>query len=131
MFRFKKSQYQNVSKKPANPDSIKERASERINCKTPVVFENYDTGEAARGSAINYSKGGLYIETDYCPQEGTGALVHMTDYSPSASGPNGLQKYYVEVKWTKSMSGMKDHSRYGIGVEHCNDIYELFRLFGH
>ena len=131
MFRSKKRQYPKVSNKPDTSDSIKERASERINCETPVVFENYDTGEATRGSAINYSKGGLCIETDHCPQEGTGALVHMAEYSPDSSGLNSLQKYYVQVKWTKQMSGTEHHGRYGIGVEHCNDIYELFRLFGH
>ena len=131
MFSFKKSQYPRISNKPPTSDNIKKRASERINCITPIVFENYDTGEAARGEAINYSKGGLYIETNHCPEEGTGALVHMAEYDPAALGPNGVQKYYVQVKWTKPTSGTEDHNWYGIGVKHCDDIYELFRLFGH
>ena len=131
MFSFKKSQYPRISNKPPTSDNIKKRASERINCITPIVFENYDTGEATRGEAINYSKGGLYIETNHCPEEGAGALVHMAEYDPGASGPNGLQKYYVQVKWTKPTSGPEDHNWYGIGVKHCDDIYELFRLFGH
>ena len=131
MFRIKKKQYPSILNKPASSDNIKKRTSERITCKTPVVFENYETGEAVRGSAINYSNGGFCIETNHCPEEGTGALVHMAEYSPGASGPNGLQKYYVQVKWTKPTSETENHSRYGIGVKHCDDIYELVRLFGH
>jgi hypothetical protein len=130
MFWFqkqKRSQY--LENSPPTRKHL-ERESERINCELPIVFANHETGEIAKGSAFNYSQRGLYIELDHCPTEGTGALVHMTQYSPKGTGPDNLKKYYVEVKWVKQISEAENQDRYAIGVRHCSDIYELFRLFG-
>ena len=131
MFWFKNHKRPRFIDKSSPSHNFKERKSDRFNFETPIVFESYDTGEVFRGSAINYGKGGLYIEAEHRPEEGTGAIVHMAEYSPWASGPNNLQKYYVQVKWIKHKPGTTNHNRYGIGVKNCDDIHELFRLFGH
>jgi hypothetical protein len=62
---------------------------------------------------------------------GKGALVYMTEYSPQVEGPNNLQKYYVQVKWTKQISEAENQVRYGIGIKHCISIDEMVRLFGY
>ena len=111
--------------------TITERDYERINYETAIVYENYETGKYFYGLVINYSKGGLCIETGDCPTTGTGALVHMIDYSPTATGPESIKKYYVEVKWANKITETNYRRRYALGVKHCSDIYELIRLFGH
>ena len=110
---------------------FKGRGCDRLNFEAQIVFEDYEKGTTFNGSVINYSKGGFYIEADEYPEIGTGALVHMSQYSPEAPSPENVEKYYVEVKWVKKTCEENNQSRYGIGVKNCSDIYELFRLFGH
>ena len=129
MFWFKNRKRSNLFGKSPSSLNIKERESERINCELPIVFANHETGEIAKGSALNYSKCGLYLEVDHCPIEGKGALVYMTEYSPRAKDPNNVQKYYVQVKWIKQISEAENRDRYGIGVKQCNSIDEMVRLF--
>ncbi len=111
--------------------NIFDRKHERFDCNTPIIFENYETKELSRGSMVNYSEGGLYLEAEHCPKVGNGALVHIVNYSPNAAGPDGVRKYHVQVRWVKQETEAKAPTRYAIGVKRCDDIYELFRLFGH
>ena len=129
MFWFKKRNRSKLLDKSSPTRNIKERESERINCELPIVFANHETGEIAKGFALNYSRSGLYMEVDHCPIAGKGALVYMTEYSPQAEGPNNLQKYYVQVKWIKQISEAENQDRYGIGVKQCNSIDEMVKLF--
>jgi hypothetical protein len=132
MFWFKNSnRSKSLDDSPSVVNDIQERGHERIDYETPIGFENYETGEVSQGSVINYSEKGLYIELEDCPQKGTGAVIHMSKYDSKAEGPNGLSKYYVEVKWVKQIPDEIGQNRYSIGVEHCSDIYDLFRLFGY
>jgi hypothetical protein len=108
-----------------------DRKHDRITYETPITYENYETKEITHGSLHNYSKGGLYVEVAHCPAIGTGALIYMDDYSPNAAGPENLKNYHVLVRWVKPISKTKGQNRYGIGVRHCRDVEELFRLFGH
>lgn len=111
--------------------NIINREHDRFNYKTPVLFENHQTKEFARGAMYNYSKGGLYIEAEHCPQVGNGAVIHVVNYSPKAAGPDSIRKYHVQVRWVKQIPETKDPTQCSIGVKRCNDVYELFRLFGY
>ena len=119
------------SEKKVGRSKFIERAYDRITYDAPILFEDYDTRTTSPGTIYNYSKGGMYLEVEYFPMNGTGALIHMMNYSPDASEPENLIKYYVQVKWVEKISGMVVFNRYGIGVEYCNDVKDLFRLFGH
>ena len=133
MFWFKNRKRSNLFGKSPSSLNIKERESERINCELPILFANHETGEIAKGSALNYSKSGLYIETEHHifrqPKVGKGALVYMTEYSPQVEGPNNLQKYYVQVKWIEQISEAENKHRYRIGVKHCSSYDDMLRLF--
>lgn len=119
------------SKNKVDRTKFIERAYDRITFKAPILFEDYDTRTGSTGTIYNYSKGGMYLEAGYFPMIGSGALIHMLNYSPDASEPENLIKYYVQIKWVEKISGMVVFNRYGIGVAYCNDIKDLFRLFGH
>ena len=108
-----------------------DRKHDRITYETPITYKNYETKEITRGSLQNYSKGGLYIESENCPAVGTGALIYMDNYSAKAAGPNNLKQYHVQVRWVKQLSNQKEKIRYYIGVSNCKDVDELFRLFVH
>ena len=100
MFWFKKRNRSKSLNNPSPRRKKKKRDSERIKCELPIVFANHETGENAKGSVLNYSKCGLYLEVDHCPIAGKGALVYMTEYTPRAEGPNNLDKYYVCLLYT-------------------------------
>ena len=124
--------------KPNSPTSLGEpldlsqfadRIHERFEISTPVVFEVAETHSKAPGILRNYSKGGMYVEAECSPRKGTGALIHMVNYSPNASEPEDLNKYYVQVKWITPLPATPPSSRWGIGVKLCTRTEELFRLF--
>ena len=133
MLWFKKRNRSKSLNNPSPKRKKKKRDSERIKCELPIVFTNHESGENAIGSALNYSKSGLYIETEHHifrqPKVGKGALVYMTEYSPHVEGPNNLQKYYVQVKWIEQISEAKNKHRYRIGVKHCSSYDDMLRLF--
>ena len=120
-----------LSEKSVGESKFIKRAYERINFEAPILFEDYDTRTTSAGTIYNYSKGGMYLEADYFPMDRSGALIHMVNYAPNAPEPENLIKYYVQVKWVEKISGVVVFNRYGIGVEYCNDVKDLFRLFGH
>ena len=108
-----------------------ERSYERLNCATPVLFENFEAHGTLPGTMYNYSKGGMYLVSEYLPQQGSGAQIHMVNYSPEEAGPETLKKYFVQVRWVNKVSETADSNLYGIGVKYCDDVREFVRLFSH
>ena len=115
----------------ASKSKFIQRAFERFNYRTPILFEDCETHTTSKGTLYNYSKGGMYLEADCFPMQGSGAQIHIVNYSPDASEPEDLSRYFTEVKWVKKHSGLVDPNRYGIGVKYCTNTEDLFRLFGH
>ena len=131
MFSFAKRKNTLPLGHPRSSPNIIDRKHDRIDYETPITYKNYETKEIIQGVLHNYSQGGLYIEAEHCPAVGIGALIHMDNYSPGASGPDNVKNYHVQVRWVKKISVTGKRNLYGIGVSHCKDIDELFRLFGH
>lgn len=115
----------------ANRSEFIERAFERFYYRAPILFEDYETHTTSQGTLYNYSKGGIYLEADCCPLQGSGAQIHMVNYSPDVSEPENLSRYFTQVIWVKKHSTLVDPNRYGIGVKYCTNTEDLFRLFGH
>ena len=109
--------------------STSERAFDRIERQAPVLIEDYDTHTVKPATMLNYSKTGMYIESELAPMVNSGIVIQMVDHSPGASEPEDLEKYFAQVKWRRKVSGMVVFSRYGIGVEYCSNIDDYLTLF--
>ena len=133
MFFFRKGRNElpPVDSLPSPARGHIKREHDRFDYHTPITYENAETKEMIRGFVQNYSKKGFYIETRHCPAVGIGALIYMDQYAPDSPGPENLKRYHVQVRWVKQLPEPNEENRYGIGVRHCADVDELFRLFGH
>ena len=90
-----------------------QRANERFNHETPLVIENCDSGTFSYGRMYNYSKGGIYFESDTPFQTGTRVRF---DIEKSKIDLDAAQ-YVAEVKWCAEISAAVVLYDYGIGVE--------------
>ena len=96
----------------------------------PVFIQDTEIRKVAAAKMFNYSKSGLYLETEKAPRIGKGAIIHMINYSVHASEPEDLRRYYTRVVWVNKLSGAVVFNRYGVGVKLCSSIEEFIRLFG-
>ena len=117
----------------SEPDNFEfvERACARRNCQVPVTIEETYAHTRHDGTIYNFSRSGMYLESEHTPQIGTGALIYINNYSSSAPPPENLKKYFTQVIWVKKISGMVVFNRYGIGVKFCEDLEEFTRLFSY
>jgi hypothetical protein len=117
----------------SEPDNFEfvERASARRNCQVPVTIEEPYAHTRHDATIYNFSRSGMYLESEHIPQIGTGALIYINNYSTSAPPPENLKKYFTQVIWVKKISGMVVFNRYGIGVKFCEELEEFTRLFSY
>ena len=70
---------------------------------------------------FNYSKDGMYFESDVFFKEGANIYFQMNDCLLDASDPElfeGLRTISLaEVKWWKNIGG-EDDNRFGVGVKY-------------
>jgi hypothetical protein len=90
-----------------------QRANERFNHETPLIIENCDSGIYAYGRIYNYSKGGIYFESDTPFQTGTRVSFEIE------KSKIGLDagRFSGEVRWCAEISAAVVLYDYGIGVE--------------
>ena len=90
-----------------------QRASKRFSHEAPVIITNFDSGTYAYGRMYNYSRGGLYLESDITFQPGTGVRIDIE------ASQNGLAAdyYYATVKWCKEISAAVVLYDFAIGIE--------------
>ncbi|MGD9182921.1 MAG: hypothetical protein PVG15_15675, partial [Desulfobacterales bacterium] len=62
----------------------------------------------------NYSRGGLYFESDYAPLPGTEIYIGI-EKSPYDFGPD---LYRARVQWRKELSGQTSKYAFGVGVKY-------------
>lgn len=105
------------------------RAHERSTCEIPVKVLDRDTYEFVPATVYNFSKAGMYLESEYAPRLGSGLAIRMVNHSKEAAEPEDVAKYHSQVKWCHKIAGNVVFLRYGIGVRHCTDLEDFFRLF--
>lgn len=103
------------SLKPAHGQMVADdqRTSKRFGYEAPLIIKNCDRGTYAYGRMYNYSRGGLYLESDTALNPGTQVRI---DIEASAAGPNA-DHYYATVQWCKEISAAVVLYDYGIGLE--------------
>jgi hypothetical protein len=90
------------------------RNGERFYFETPVLVEDNRTGYRYDGTMFNYSRGGMYLETDYAPRPSRKIRIKINNL-PDTSAP---KKYLAEVRWRQPLFDKKSSYSYGIGVKH-------------
>jgi hypothetical protein len=89
------------------------RNGERFHFETPVLVEDNRTGYRYDGTMFNYSKSGMYLETDYAPRPSRKIRLKVNDL-PDRSSP---RKYSAEVRWRQPLTKKASVFSYGIGVK--------------
>ena len=91
-----------------------QRKEERYEHQSKVIVENLEAGPSLPGKMDNYSKGGLYFESDILIQYGTIILIGIYN-SPYSDTVRTYECLRVKIKWLKELSGKK--YKYGYGAE--------------
>ena len=90
------------------------RRGERFYFETPVLLEDNRTGYRYEGTMFNYSKSGMYLETDYAPRPSRKIRIKINNL-PDTSAP---KKYLAEVRWRQPLPKKTSTYSYGIGVKY-------------
>lgn len=98
----------------SGPMSVNDqRASKRFDHEAPLVIKNCDCGTFACGRMYNYSRGGIYFESDAAFEPGTCVRIDIEESQNALAADH----YYATVKWTKEISAAVVLYRHGIGIE--------------
>jgi hypothetical protein len=99
---------------PAAPVPVSDlRASKRFNHEAHLIIQNCDYGTYAYGRMYNYSRGGLYFESDEAFRPGSCVRVDIED---SPKGP-AEDHYFATVKWCRQVCGAVVLYDFAVGLE--------------
>ena len=90
------------------------RNGERFYSETTVLVEDKRTGYRYDGTMLNYSKSGMYLETDYAPRPSRKIQIKVNNLSDSSSP----RSYLAEVRWRQPLGTEASSYSYGIGVKY-------------
>jgi hypothetical protein len=96
----------------SNPEN---RSTPRFEYHTTVMIENYPSGKYYEGRMFNYSRTGMYFESDFAPRVGSDLFIGIEN-SPYSSGHD---VYRAKVKWCKELPDKASYFYYGVGVQYC------------
>ena len=88
------------------------RADPRYRQETAIMYEHYGSGRYFEGKMLNYSRGGMYFETNSAPEVGTEIFIWVEN-SPYTSGHD---VYRAKVTWHTKLDDSKALFFYGIGA---------------
>ena len=94
-----------------NPEK---RDTPRFEHEATVMIEKYPTGQFYEGRMYNYSRSGMYFESDFAPKVGVDVFIGIED-SPYSSGHD---VYRAKVIWCKELSEKGSYYYYGVGVKY-------------
>ena len=80
----------------------------------PVILETQE-GELIGAMIMNYSKNGLYFESNW--NVGQGIIVRIRNEATLACPDGG--GCCAEVRWSKPLNGKTSEYHYGVGVRYC------------
>ena len=95
----------------SNPD---QRDTIRFGHEASIMFEHYASGRYYEGRMINYSRGGMYFESDFAPTIGTEIFIGV-EKSPYTAGHD---VYRAKVIWKKELTDRESFFLFGVGVKY-------------
>ena len=90
------------------------RADSRYRHETAIMYEHYGSGRYFEGKMYNYSRGGMYFESNFAPEIGTEIFIGVED-SPYSSGHD---VYRAKVIWHTNLEYSESLFFYGVGVKY-------------
>lgn len=94
-----------------------QRASKRFNHEASLIIKNCDCGTYAYGRMYNYSRGGIYFESDTAFKPGTCVRIDIEEDIEETQNSLAVSHYYAAVMWCKEISEAVVLYDYGIGIE--------------
>ena len=91
-----------------------EREDTRFYHEATIMIENYPKGKYYEGRMYNYSRGGMYFESDFAPGPGTDVFIGIEN-SPYSSDHD---VYRAKVMWVKRLPDGASFFCYGVGVRY-------------
>ena len=106
--------------------SKERRKNKRADHETAVALESLEADAPLVAKMFNFSRGGLYFESDSFISPGKEVFLGISQ-SPYSRDPSTYECHRVKIKWMKEL--YDSPYRYGYGVEH-RDTVECFAVNG-
>jgi hypothetical protein len=86
--------------------------------KANILLETFSTGAYYEAKMFNYSRGGMYFESDYAPLPGTEIYIGIENSPYDA----GADVYRAQIRWRKQLPNEESKFNYGVGVRYSHSI---------
>jgi len=86
--------------------------------KANILLETFPAGAHCEAKMFNYSRGGMYFESDYAPLPGTEIYIGIENSPYDA----GADVYRAQIRWRKQLPDKKSKFNYGVGVKYSQPI---------
>jgi len=96
--------------------NIENRSDVRLQHSARIVLEDFEGGLMYEARMVNYSKKGIYFESDFYLVPGTEIFTGINN-SPFASEPNVYECYRARIKWRKFLEDSLFDFGYGVEIE--------------
>ena len=100
-------------------ENFERRKNVRIDHTAALKVEEQKSGKLFKARMFNYSKNGLYFESDHILDPGDQIYIEIED-SPYASCGGVFEYYRTEIKWRKKLKD--SYFEYGYGVKLCSQL---------
>jgi hypothetical protein len=94
-----------------NPEN---RETPRFEHEAMVLIEDYPAGQYYEGRMYNFSRSGMYFESDFAPPVGSDIFIGIEN-SPYSSGHD---VYRAQVIWCKELPDGASYYYYGVGIKY-------------
>ena len=95
-----------------------QRNAMRLKHTTNIRLENFSAQTHYEAQMHNYSRGGMYFESDYAPLPGTEIYIGI-EKSPYDSSPD---MYRAQVRWRQKLHQQDSQYTFGVGVKYYYPI---------
>ena len=99
-------------------DNPENRDNARIKYKSPVTIENLKAGVIYQARMLNYSKFGLYFESDSLLRLGEEVFIGI-EYSPYSENKDTYECLRAKIMWRRELP--TSYFKYGYGVRYSID----------
>ena len=91
----------------------------RYKHKAKILLETYPSGSYYQAKMFNFSRDGMYFESNYAPLPGTEIFIGIEN-SPHDFGAD---VYRAQIRWRKQLNDEKSKYTYGVGVKYTQPIH--------
>jgi hypothetical protein len=96
--------------------NLERRENARVDQISPLKIKNLRSGKIHNARMFNYSKNGMYFESDSVLHTGDHIYIGIQD-SPYAPSSGILEYYRAEIRWHKKLKDSYFHYGYGVELE--------------